>query len=99
MTIRATIICLFSVLIVLLCGCRTQQVAWTEERARSVAFETMRKHKLEPSDFDAPQVKRTPDGWFLGFWPKSRILDTDAWVTIDERTGKITLAQGFTVFQ
>ena len=80
-------------------SCRTQQTAWTEERVRSVTFETLRKHRLDPDYFESPKIKRTDTGWFVGLWPKSRIPDTDAWLTIDERTGKVTLAQGFTVFQ
>ena len=75
-------------------GCGRRQISSREQRAITIAQDTLREHKLRPEDFDPPKVHYDTNDqhWGVTFWPKSRVIEGDVFVVIDDKTGKIISA-------
>jgi hypothetical protein len=65
-----------------------------EQRAIAIAQNTLREHKLKPEDFDPPVVHYNTNNqhWGVTFWPKSRVIEGDVFIVIDDKTDKIVSA-------
>jgi len=92
---------LHTLLFLLVCGffvfasaCTARHTSSNEERAIAIARDTLREHKLKPEDFDPPEVhyNTNKQHWAITFWPKSRIIDGDVFIVVDDKTGKIISA-------
>jgi len=93
-TIFVLLICGVSVFV---SGCGSGQISSREQRAITIAQNTLREHKLKPEDFDPPKVHYGTNDqyWGVTFWPKSRVIEGDVFVVIDDKTGKIiSVSQG-----
>jgi len=75
-------------------GCGSRQISSREQRAITIAQDTLREHKLKPEDFDPPKVHYDTNDqrWVVTFWPKSRVIEGDVFIVIDDKTGKIISA-------
>jgi len=82
-------------------GCGEKRLPPTERKVVAQAEAFLRSHHLKPEDFDPPQVRYNTNTqhWGVTFWPKSRIIEGDAFVTIDEKTGKVSGMHGLSPLQ
>jgi hypothetical protein len=98
-TIFVLLICGVSVFV---SGCGSGQISSREQKAITIAQNALREHKLKLEDFDPPKVHYDTNDqhWGVTFWPKSRVVDGDVFVVIDDKTGKIISAsQGLAPLQ
>ena len=93
----------FSILALVLCaicifasGCGKERLSPAERKIVAQAELFLRSHHLKVEDFDPPRVcyNTNTHAWGVKYWPKSRIIEGDAFVTIDEKTGKIGCLYG-----
>ena len=96
MTIRWFIVGSTVLMLVMLSACRSPQpTAWSKDRILSVAYDTLREHKLSPDDFEAPDVGSKVGylngrrAWCVTFWPKSRVIGGEFSVAVFEDNGKV----------
>jgi hypothetical protein len=81
--------------------CGRENVPLRERQILSAAAEAMKRHNLDPKDFNKARIHvdaTKSQQWSVSYWPKSGVIEADVFVHQDA-DGKVRVFQGMKLLE